>query len=147
MTTPELLPCPFCGGGMEDRGYGAVHLFAGKCPLGDLAIDVTRWNTRAPLSPAEAPEVRDQWQPIETAPKDGRDMLLWHPQFGILMGHWDHVGTSDWWAVYAWPQPMHSHPCEGWFSPFMESDGVDGVDPTHWMPLPAPPAAIREGRT
>ncbi|ABL71802.1 Lar family restriction alleviation protein [Paracoccus denitrificans] len=45
----ELKPCPFCGGEMEDRGYGAVHLDPQKCPIGDLAVDVDRWNRRADL--------------------------------------------------------------------------------------------------
>jgi hypothetical protein len=81
-----------------------------------------------------------EWQPIETAPKDGRDVILWHPQFGICVGHFD-AATADWWAIYLWPQRMNN-PCkEGWFSPFIESDGSEGVECSHWMPLPPPPVA------
>ncbi|QRZ14693.1 hypothetical protein JWJ88_17160 [Paracoccus methylovorus] len=58
----NLLPCPFCGGPMEDRGYGAVHLDPQKCPIGDLAVDIARWNTRA-LSPA-ATEPAGEAEPV-----------------------------------------------------------------------------------
>lgn len=44
----RLLPCPFCGGQMENRGYGAIHVAGTGCPIGDLAVDVTKWNARAP---------------------------------------------------------------------------------------------------
>lgn len=46
-----LLPCPFCGDSMEDRGYGAIHIEGKDCPIGAQAIDVDRWNRRA-VSPA-----------------------------------------------------------------------------------------------
>lgn len=42
-----LKPCPFCSDPMEDRGYGAVHMNGKGCPIGDLAIDVKKWNRRA----------------------------------------------------------------------------------------------------
>jgi hypothetical protein len=59
------------------------------------------------------------WQPIETAPKDHfTDVLLWGVDLGVTIGFW-----SDGWA---------------------RIDGLD-VDPTHWMPLPAPPAQEGEG--
>jgi len=43
----NLLACPFCGGAMEDRGYGAIHVDGKGCPLGDLAIDPAKWNQRS----------------------------------------------------------------------------------------------------
>lgn len=51
-----------------------------------------------------------KWQPIETAPKDGTDLLLWEPSLG---------------------QSVIAHSVNGewpWF-----------YKPTHWMPLPDPP--------
>lgn len=65
------------------------------------------------------------WQPIETAPKD-KLILLWGRYWSDgqgwfnqpLMGHWVEV-RDRWEAVSA----------VGWF----------GVRPTHWMLLPEPP--------
>jgi hypothetical protein len=65
-----------------------------------------------------------EWQPIETAPKDGKDILVWAVTrlgtgyYGIA--HW-HRGASDYWAI--------------------ESDDqeVRGDDIKAWTPLPAPP--------
>jgi hypothetical protein len=61
-----------------------------------------------------------EWQPIETAPKSGEDILL-----GLvdtppaLVGSWN--SREEFWAV------------NGRLSDFC-------VFPTHWMPLPEPPA-------
>jgi hypothetical protein len=65
-----------------------------------------------------------EWQPIETAPKD-RTILLWVPY--------------DAWQVCAWDE-LHKE----WVS----TGGLsfDAV-PTHWMPLPEPPAATQPLRT
>ena len=46
----ELLPCPFCGDPMEDRGYGAVHTGNPKCPIASYAIDIGAWNVRTDAS-------------------------------------------------------------------------------------------------
>jgi len=65
------------------------------------------------------------WQPIETAPKDGRTVILvdWEQvcmlSDGPLLGacYW-HSGLNEW----------------------VGAGGSADVDPaTHWMPLPAPP--------
>ena len=64
------------------------------------------------------------WQPVETAPKDGTVVLVW-------------TRTGPHLAAYLRLRP------EGW----MEKDGsylltedTTGL-PTHWMPLPVPPAS------
>ena len=65
-----------------------------------------------------------EWQPIETAPKDGTDIL-------VMTGETMHVvrwinihGGFDYWAV-----DDNKH------GPFT----LRGKAPTHWMPLPEPP--------
>lgn len=68
--------------------------------------------------------VGEQWRPIETAPKDGTWVLLWF--------------DADEYAVSgAWMRPGRdyiAHWCAfGRWTP--------GDAPTHWMPLPAPPAS------
>lgn len=56
------------------------------------------------------------WQPIETAPKDGADILTWD-------------GNDQ--CVLFFSQ--HGH---GWTA----GNPAVGYNPTHWQPLPAPPA-------
>jgi hypothetical protein len=58
-----------------------------------------------------------EWQPIETAPRDGKRVLVWHRHwYAPSTGQW----YGDWWGlVYA-------------VGPFASQ-------PTHWMPLPSPP--------
>ncbi len=65
------------------------------------------------------------WQPIETAPKDGEPFLGTY--------QWD--DTGEWevlrmcWIDYA------GRFGDATYAPFIDSQ----TQPTHWMPLPAPP--------
>ena len=69
------------------------------------------------------------WQPIETAPKDGRDVLLWYPLEGlsdtferVLPAHWAH---------------------ENWVFQGRAFRGYSqAYQPTHWMPLPPAPTLL-----
>ena len=57
-----------------------------------------------------------QWRPIETAPKDGTDILtIYRKQCSVRYWGEGEDGENAW-------QPR-----------------IRGVFPTHWMPLPAPP--------
>lgn len=58
------------------------------------------------------------WQPIETAPKDGTEILVYAPGFC----------QTALWESYTFS--------EGWVN---DSSGNWLNDPTHWMPLPEPP--------
>lgn len=63
----------------------------------------------------------NEWQPIETAPKDGTVILL--AAKGLedwiqMTGSWAVIREIDWYFVGG-----------GWM----------GVNPTHWMKLPEPP--------
>ena len=63
------------------------------------------------------------WQPIETAPKDGTKILAW--EFDDYTIAWWGVSTGGW---YGW----------------MFSDDWIRCYPTHWQPLPAPPESSGE---
>lgn len=66
------------------------------------------------------------WQPIETAPKDGTEVLLGGCKYGppVRMGSWGGGRYNRTTRSY-----------EGdW-----RGGGDYGFAPTHWMPLPAPP--------
>lgn len=69
---------------------------------------------------------QNEWQPIETAPKDGTNCLL----------HVDGWWVEGWWSTNG-GEPK-------WKYPFLPSHGCgccysDNPDPVAWMPLPSPP--------
>lgn len=95
-----------------------------------VAIDWAAHRIRA-LSEAlqEACHERDGllvpgWQPIETAPKDGTDVLLW----AAVPGTKDYIAVSGYFDEMddAWTGAVNSI-----YGPF--------VNPTHWMHIPTPP--------
>jgi hypothetical protein len=63
-----------------------------------------------------------QWQPIETAPKDGTPILVYMEE-SIIEAEWKY---EQWWPVVL---PSHGCGC----------CSHDNDEPTHWMPLPEPP--------
>ena len=72
------------------------------------------------------------WQPIETAPKDGTKILLGGTQYPnteqdiTRIGRWYHTG--------------YSVPDNGTFILDVGNNTrIEGTFPTHWMPLPEPP--------
>jgi hypothetical protein len=74
---------------------------------------------------AENARLREMWQPIATAPKDGTE---------ILIGAFER-GVRGWFVVF-WDEEA-----EGKTHHWQTPDGIayhDGL-PTHWMPLPKPP--------
>lgn len=109
----DLKPCPFCGGtdidGTWDNGVFCENINCeGQIDFGHWTGEGAKeavheaWNTRP-----------DQWQPIETAPKDGT---------AIIVGG----GTAEW-------NPNQY----GWFS--HQGQAIIEWEVTHWMPLPEPP--------
>ena len=91
------------------------------------------------IGTAAAPTVKDsltpaapQWQPIETAPRDGTAILL-GSRGGSWIGKWLPVYASGYRPDNPWSSLMlnHDHMGEKW------------CKPTHWMPLPAAPDAAR----
>lgn len=60
-----------------------------------------------------------EWRPIESAPKDGTVLMLWIPEYkyGVAFGYW-------------------SETLKEWLD---DEDGCAIKEPSHWMPLPAPP--------
>jgi Lar family restriction alleviation protein len=91
----------------------------------------------APL-PREAATV---WQPIETAPKTGRTLLLGYlnsaGKWRTVRGQW----MSEVYISEQWEEPDDAEP--GWYETSVEADDAPNcwsTTPTHWMPLPAAPA-------
>lgn len=73
------------------------------------------------------------WQPIETAAKDGARVLLWVDGvvlIGIWYVHWLN-GEPHKYRPPGWEQ---ADTCFGYIA------GMGPLNPSHWMPLPEPPA-------
>lgn len=76
------------------------------------------------------------WHPIETAPKDGTEVLLWwRAEIGHdvvdfwASGHWKRLGDGS----AGWiGESFHASEPGYWTRLICER-------PTHWMPLPDPP--------
>jgi len=117
----ELNACPFCGGVahlynyLEEAGAECLECHAKIlrshdkfCSGSGMQVAATAWNTRT-----------SQWQPIESAPKDGTEILAWDGQ-GQATIHWS---DGRWSLVYA-----------GWRA---EDGDFDGA--ISWQALPAAP--------
>ena len=65
-----------------------------------------------------------EWQTVDTAPKDGREILTYRKVGLIAVAFWceSHITFTG-------------YDFKGW----MVSDGMGILDVTHWMQLPEPP--------
>jgi len=68
------------------------------------------------------------WQPIETAPKDGTTILVCDAAKQISLVNWEYVTGYE--NTNIGPDGWRSDACR-------DFGGFE--DPTHWMPLPEPP--------
>jgi hypothetical protein len=80
-----------------------------------------------------------QWQPISSAPKDGRTFLLGYPN---QLGKWRTV-RGQWFTNEEISEWENADDFEaGWYETSVENDELPNcwlISPTHWIPLPAPP--------
>lgn len=60
-----------------------------------------------------------EWQPIDTAPKESGNILVFVPPRFITLG-WHAEG-------------------DGWMDATCPEHAGPEIDPTHWLPLPEPP--------
>lgn len=79
---------------------------------------------------------RSEWRLIETAPKDGSDVLIWSADGGHYVASW-HWETTGYDYTVKPPRLIYSTERGRWH------DGEWEHHPTHWMSLPAAPAAAR----
>mgnify|MGYP003442310506 CR=1 FL=1 len=75
--------------------------------------------------------MRDEWQPIETAPKDGTEVILFTSHNGCeIVESFDAVQIGYW-------DEGNSTACIFFRLPSWRCKKIG--EPTHWMPLPTPP--------
>jgi hypothetical protein len=123
---PKLASCPFCGGEAirwpagELADEGIINELAG-CYGNDperrhpfLRMTPTAWNTR---------KSDDGWRTMESAPKDGSEVLAWARE--AAGGRCTTVEWSR--SRGSW---IECYDLDGW---------MEGYGPTHWRPLPSPP--------
>lgn len=86
----------------------------------------------APSEQVAASVAVPDWQPIETAPRDGTEILAWDGEDRIVT-HWCKFrdGFGD--------------PYEGWIHPNIGELGPSLAMPTHWQTLAAAPVAPERG--
>jgi hypothetical protein len=74
-----------------------------------------------------------EWQPIATAPKDGRQLLLFCDDYdpAVFVGAYGHTelpeGHEDYWEGWSFSEELLMSYCS------------EEPEPTHWQPLPDPP--------
>lgn len=83
-----------------------------------------------------------EWQPINSAPKDGTEILGWQKNFGVLLIRW--ITANDTFSEAELEDRDYSSEdaaISGWFcADFVAGMRLDGdAAPTLWQPLPAPP--------
>jgi hypothetical protein len=78
-----------------------------------------------------------EWKPIETAPKDGTEILCWREDCDVFMARWscavmfmtdseiEESGMSD----------EDLHEMDWFYADFIHGGRLDDA-PTHWLPLP-----------
>lgn len=128
--TENLKPCPFCGGEakmIEAMNEAWVSCLNEDCRASSLMTPTSeraaeKWNTRAPVN---------EWQPIETAPRDGVPILL---HGGNLSGEF-YLNRRNKGCVIGFFADGKQY----WICSNTDYYEVEIEHPTHWMPLPQPP--------
>lgn len=72
------------------------------------------------------------WQPIETAPRDGTEILLGYAGSHSCAGYWMGDPALNYWNETGW----------FWTGANVITEHPDS--PTHWQPLPPPPEERRD---
>ena len=115
------------GGVMESRksedGYCAQYM--GYCPTLKAYFGLKAENAALRQQLAEA-QARMKWQPIETAPKDGRSIIIWDADH-LFHFCFARYSEQQWWPSNPLGLPVPHY--------------LRVTSPTHWMPLPEPQEA------
>ena len=95
---------------------------------GTLHGAIDYWQGRA--LKAEAAKTNGGWLPIESAPRDGTEILAWSEDEGRYVTSWKKF-RDGFGAVYTY-----------WVNPDIGETGPSKAFPTSWQPLPPPPEQV-----
>lgn len=112
----------------QDRDTHISPILSAEKVTIDQALEFTASSLATPDLQAENARLRGalEWQPIETAPIDGTWFIAFWPVAAVE----DQVRVTQW---------MN----DPWEPCFIDSNQwIDLTQPTHWMPLPEPPARL-----
>ena len=105
------------------------------------------WVERIAAEALAIQQVETAWLPIDTAPKDGRMLLLGYfnklGNWRTLRGQWFEEGSMDEWDDGG---GCDDNPA-GWYETVVENDDPPNcwaTEPTHWRALPDPPMRAQE---
>lgn len=88
--------------------------------------------------------IQMQWQPIETAPKDGTSILIfttgkfWRDGWSDEDG-WRHKNEKPHVLEAFWSKKWYNHDIGGWMPANCDEEYGQLYEATHWMPMPEPP--------
>lgn len=112
-----------------------AHLHEALEKIRDYRVLTFVHDERQKIIDALRPYLVPQWQPIETAPRDGTviDLFYPYPRGRTINCYWDE-GLRGWvWRRPTWRGSALLPESEWHFGAY------PGLEPTHWMPLPKPP--------
>jgi hypothetical protein len=120
MTTENK--CPHCGAELLDKRIEAKYFSCGSTEWywpGHARYLFERNDDcyERQIAALQAELAKRQWQPIETAPKDGTDILVWDGRERFVVFYYR--GASHWLMNCG-------------------STCIE-INPTHWQPIPEPP--------
>lgn len=98
-------------------------------------------DTAAPASVEKVTPAFGQWQPIETAPKDGTDVLLFAPG-RLTCGHWTTEAERRSFTGFCGGEcrcPEYEYIEPYWLS--WDGGFTTEHPPTHWQPMPTAPGS------
>lgn len=126
----------------RDAAQADAEAWARKCAAADEMRDAALLAALQPDPDARQADLAKTWQPIETAPKDGTRVMLWRGF--ISHGEWSEMIIAEWHdGEWLWPDPRENPSTHGEWTDYDLIDGYgDASGPTHWMPLPTPPADL-----
>lgn len=133
------------------KALDELFMIATNCRLASENVSPENILGRIKTIRAALSRMAPQWQTIDTAPRDGTTVFVWtgDAEFpGRWESSWREPTESEYWVAGSEePNPADQTfgPEAGWFVDEYGTMKLDGKSfPTHWMPLPAPPAD-REG--
>ena len=121
-----------------DECFIEMILVGTKCTR-DEAVDL--FDDLLPYLRQPEREAVSQWQPIETAPKDGQHILAAIFNDGVGFGYYQGKTVPMQAVVHYWDAPGD----EGFYTSVNEVEPQSTFKATHWRPLPQPPEQPRRG--